>query len=258
MRQGNNAEILVRDGKLIGVNLGADHCAEHEWGISGILQKLGIDKDKLGLEGRKTSKFDPEKLVWLENIKFNEKNKKDKSRWSGMYLKCYSDDSIYFDGGAWDPKLYTQWSERAFCVISSEKETIEQLRQIYDAFAKNDVAIWRGGGGVFQNPGLCIAIASSLPKDVTDSWYQHDVEHNQLMADFKATGIEEKLKKAGKGYFALSPRREEDGSLIFWLNPMEQRQNNYGWFKLADLEAWARNEGKIPMTEQQKKERGKW
>lgn len=246
MRQGNNAEILVREGKLVGVNLGADYVSEHEWGIKGIHQKLGIDKGKLGIEGRKTSKFDPEKLVWLEGIKFNEKNKKDKSRWSGMYLKCYSDDTIHFNGGAWDPKLYTQWDERGFCVISSEKDTIEQLRQIYEAFKKCDIAMWRGGGGVFQNPGLCIAIASHLPKEVVDSWHQHDVEHNQLMADFKATGIEEKLKKAGKGYFALSPRREEDNSLIFWLNPTEQARNNYGWFKLEELEQWAENKGPIP------------
>ncbi len=257
MKQGKDGGLLIIEGVLVGVNLGADSYAEHEWGTKGISQKLGIDSSKIGVEGRKVSKT-TDHLVWLDSVKFNEKNKKDKNRWSGFYLKQYSDDDIYFNGGDWDPNLFTQWDERGFCVISSNKETIEKLRKIYDAFAKNDIAIWRGGGGVFRNAGLCIAIASALPKDITDGWYNHDVAHNQLMADFKATGIEEKLKKAGKGYFALSPRREDDGSLIFWLNPTEQRIHNYGWYKLADLEAWARNEGPIIMTEQQKKERGKW
>ena len=252
MRRGNNNGLLILDSKLVGVNLGADYCAEHEWGIKDIQRKLGIDKTKLGLDARKIS-INPSSLVWVENYKFNPKDKKDKTLWSGFYLKSYSSDNLYFDGSPWKETLFTQWDGRGFAAVSSDEKQIEQLRNIFKAFAENDIAVWTGGGGVFQNPGLCIAIASNLPKEVTDNWHKHDVEHNQLMADFAATGIEEKLKKAGKGYFALSPRREQDGSLIFWLNPMEQRQNNYGWFKIADLEAWARNEGPIPMTEEQKK-----
>lgn len=33
MRQGFRNEILFLEGKLVGVSLGADYCAEHEWGI---------------------------------------------------------------------------------------------------------------------------------------------------------------------------------------------------------------------------------
>lgn len=91
-----------------------------------------------------------------------------------------------------------------------------------------------------------IAIASRLSQAVTDDWLQADLEDKNLKEEVLATGIEEKLHLAGKRYFALSPRREKDGGIIFWLNPMEQDKNNYGWFKLAQLEQWIKNKGPIP------------
>jgi len=252
MRQSRNNEMLVVDGKLVGVNLGADYCAEHEWGIKGIRSTFGIDVTKVGVDQRKISKT-TDRLVWLDKILFNPKNKKEKTKWSGFYLKKYLDDDHYFDGYPYSTDLYTQWDEGGFCAVASSDEKIAQLKQIYEAFAKNDIVIWLGGGGPFQNAGLAIAIASHLPQEVVDGWHQHDIEHNKLMADFLATGIKEKLEKAGKRYFALSPRRQEDGSLIFWLNPMEQKIHNSGWFKLEELEQWARNEGPIIMKEPKKR-----
>lgn len=253
MREGRNNGLLIIDGELIGVNLGADHVAEHEWGIKGIRNKLGIDTSKIGLEQRKVSK-ESNSLHWLDSIQLNKKDKKDKSRWSGIYFgTIYDGEDPYINASAYGRDFLTLWDESGFCVMSSDPDKIDKLKIIHSAFAKNDIAIWLGGGGPFQNAGLCVAIASQLPKDITDGWHEHDVEHNQLMADFHATGIEEKLKKAGKTYYALSPRREEDGSLIFWLNPMEQKIHNYGWFKLPELEAWARNEGPILQSNKPKK-----
>ena len=43
MRAGfNNAEVLFHEGEFVGVNLGADYCSEHEWGIGKIKQAFGI------------------------------------------------------------------------------------------------------------------------------------------------------------------------------------------------------------------------
>jgi hypothetical protein len=244
MRSGRDQEILETEGKLIGVNLGADYCAEHEWGIKGIKSRLGIDDSKQGLSKRIISSTHKD-LTWLENVSFD---KKSKSKWSGIWLGSIYNNEPYFDRGASFAKaIYSQWDESGFCVLSNDATTLAKLKTIYQAFETKDIAIWLGGGGVFQNAGLCIAIASHLPKDVTDKWLTTDVDNEQIKKEFAATGIEEKLKKAGKGYFALSPRRDKDGSLMYWLNPMEQKQNNCGWFKLNELEAWAKNEGPIPM-----------
>ena len=66
--------------------------------------------------------------------------------------------------------------------------------------------------------------------------------------------IEKRLKKAGKSWFALSPKKlnKEDMekhktkfSVIFWLNPTEQRIVNYGWFTVEELRMWIKGKGPI-------------
>ena len=57
------------------------------------------------------------------------------------------------------------------------------------------------------------------------------------------------MEKAGKKYFALSPRWKDDNKkeVIFWLNPYHQDIDNFGWFTVEDLKDWAKGKGKIPM-----------
>ena len=245
MRQGRDNDILVLDGKLIGINLGADYCAEHEWGIAGIQADFGMDKSKLGLEGRKVSSCSPE-LIWLEKHKLSTR---DKTPWAGIYFGyVHSSGELSSIGSAYgDQNLVTAWSEKDFAAISSDAGKVASLKEVFQAFKDLDIAIWRGGGGVFKNAGLCLAIASRLPKNITDAWYQADDDRNKLKAEVEATGIEALLKKAGCGYFALSPSREKDGTIRFWLNPMEQKRNNYGWYTLEDLKEWAQGKGRIPI-----------
>lgn len=243
MRATRNPEmILEKNGSLIGINLGADYCAEHEWGIKGIQRKLGIDTTKLGLDKRVISKTNSD-LSWLRNIEFNS-NKKPKVFWSGFWMGDFYGKPYFDDGGCGE--LYAQWDDGGFCALAYPSEKRSQLEKIYEAFAKNDIAIWLGGGGVFENAGLCIAIASALPKDMVDKWLAYDLEALKIKEEFAATGIEDKLKAAHKAYYALSPRRDKDGSLVYWLNPMDQDKNKFGWFKLKDLEAWINNKGPIP------------
>ncbi|MFA6407274.1 MAG: hypothetical protein WCV80_01030, partial [Candidatus Paceibacterota bacterium] len=65
---------------------------------------------------------------------------------------------------------------------------------------------------------------------------------------------EDELKKAGIGYFALSPRWKDETKkeIVFWLNPREQRENNYGWFSAADLKLWIKGKGPIPKKPKKK------
>ena len=61
--------------------------------------------------------------------------------------------------------------------------------------------------------------------------------------------LEKILEKAKCRYYALSLRWKDDDKkeVIFWLNPMEQDKNNFGWFTVEDLKDWAKGKGKIPM-----------
>lgn len=90
-----------------------------------------------------------------------------------------------------------------------------------------------------------IALAEEISDDVRAMWKESHEAAAKLASDFAATGVEAKLKAAGKRWYALSPRRFDDGRLMAWLNPMEQHEYNYGWFSIADLEMWAQGKGPV-------------
>lgn len=147
--------------------------------------------------------------------------------------------------------LRAAWDDASFGAVSDVPEDIEKLRQIFNQFKeKNIIFMPSGDCHMFDNPGLVIGIASAIPKETLKLWLDFDKEQHKIRKEFDATGIEKLLREKGKGYFALSPRRDKDGSLVFWLNPMHQRENNFGYFKLEDLREWAEGKGKIPMKKE--------
>ncbi len=244
MRQGqNNGFLHNADGRLIALNLGADYCAEHEWGIKPIREAFGIDDKKLGLQKRmQNARADT--LVWY----IGKTNDKAPKQFEGIWYKAsdWAKDphGVYFSsrGGT----LWTGWSESDFAAFSTDAAEVAKLKEIYDALHYGNAAVWLGGGGVFQNAGLVIAIAERLSKETTDAWQKADVDRRDLLAEVAATGIEKRLKAAGKGYYALSPKRKPDGSIHFWLNPFDQKENNSTWCSIKDLEEWIEGKGPIP------------
>lgn len=197
----------------------------------------------MGLDKRLISKT-PNNM-WIEKVK----GEGQKVEWSGFclntncsYLYLLKDPGKKQD----TPDLMTFWDESCFLVVSSNPKVIQALKKIHDAFSSGDIAVWLGGGGVFQNAGLAIAIATSLPKDVTDGWMETDMLAKKLKEDALATGIAERLKKAKKDYFALTPSYNKDNELQFWLNPFDQKSNNYGYFSVQELDQWIDNKGPIP------------
>jgi hypothetical protein len=67
MRKSYNNEILTRkkNSILMGINFGADFCAEHEWGIKGLYRIFGIPDTGYGLSKRKITKV-PKELEWFK------------------------------------------------------------------------------------------------------------------------------------------------------------------------------------------------
>lgn len=248
------------------MNLGADYCAEHEWGIKGLHASFGIpfgDDEKLGLEKRTITivpsspdfclEAHPKKFV----LYFQD------ASWMGVEATAKQQASIkanttrgelYLYG---DKTLATAWDDKSFGVHTTSKEGISALAQVYDAFQRKDAAIWLGGGGVFQNAGLVLAITSRVPKDKADGMRAADEDRVRLVAAAKATGIEDRLREAGRKWFALSPGWKFDkygGSdrpittahpVMFYLNPQEQRIHASGWFTVEDLEQWAEGKGPV-------------
>ena len=243
MKEGRDNGFEFGSDGLIALSLGSDSYAEHETGIASILGAFGVPQDEkvFGRPRRVITKC-PDGLMWSEG---RGKNSEDKTvKICGFHMGYY--------GEAWIPSairsengLYTAWDQKNFCAYSCDERNIRRLRELYDAFEVRNVAIWMGGGHVFKNPGLVLAIATRLPSAVIMKWQKLDELNYRTKEEMRASGIEEKLAKAGKRYFALSPKKNDEGKLIFWLNPMEQNIHEAGWFTLSDLEEWAENKGKV-------------
>jgi hypothetical protein len=280
MRRGNDNSILFLDSlnkdiykrkndepnRFIGVNLGADYCAEHEWGIKRI--NYFFQRDKANFKISKPVGKDDEHLIFVRSkknvigalvfendginkIKFQTLKDLDGessvSNFKKVIGQCYHDLFMY------DKKnCFTAWDDGSFGIVINGFEEVEHLRDLYEAFKVGDVAIWLGGGGPFQNSGLCLAIFSRLPKSVIKSWEATYEDQHKLQEAVSKTGIVEKLKKAEKKYFALSPAWAHSFKdivskypVVFWLNPFEQSQYKSTWATVEDLEDWIKEKGKI-------------
>ena len=281
MRRGYNSELIKDEqGQLLGFNLGADYCAEHEWGIDKIKRSFGIDvyssekpfarwwekillvttKSALGVDKRLITKC-PELVKGEYKISIKDyKQPKSKPVKHTIYYIGFKD--YYYSSAAKEERFEEEikrgvysvsetenvwgwWSEGDFMVASTDKQAIEDL---YQAFQVLDVTISVGGGNVFQNGGLHFVIKSRISQEVIDDVYQKDLDNLNLKKAASSTGIYEKLEKAGKHFFALSPRWKdaEKKEIVFWLNPQEQHANNSGWYTISDLEDWIKGVGKIP------------
>lgn len=243
MRRGSEPDFLENDSVIVGVNLSADFTAEHEIGIAGIKRLFSIptgDKD-WGLKRRLATNV-PECFGWTTGAMPNSQGFYLRDTWDNQTPDFSKSSELTRYRGT----LAAAWDDKSFGVFSTDEVEISYLREIHLAFLSGDGAVFLGGGGGFGNSGLILAIASRLPEEFKQKWYDADKEAYEIEQDVKKSGIRELLAKAGKRYFALSRTHYENGKLKFWLNPMEQHANNAGWFTIDDLKAWTKGSGPIP------------
>jgi hypothetical protein len=286
MRRGYDSELIKDEqGNLLGINLGADYCAEHEWGIDGIKNHFGINIDSgekpfadwwnnlmgvkklplLGIEKRAITKcaelVPGECEISIRDYK-NPKSKAVKYKISYVGFRPYYSSSkeegfeklikssVYSVSET--ENVWGWWSEGDFLIASTDKNAIEQLHK---ALQEVDATISVGGGHVFKNGGLHFMIKSRISDDIVKEVYNQDLDHFNLKKAAVATGIYDKLEKAGKKFYALSPRwkDEQKKEVVFWLNPQEQHSNNACWASIEDLKDWIKGVGKIPKQKEMQK-----
>ena len=270
MRAARNAAWLVENNKLMGLNLGSDFTAEHEWGIKDLKKSFGINDNDIsvyGIEKRRITEV-PKSLYYLKTGKTSILTMKD--FWQGvpeeLTIKLLRSSELYDYN-----ELNTAWDEETFGILVKDKENQVRLEELYLAIQNKDAAIWLGGGGVFENAGLCIAILSALPQENLKTMREADENSHKLSLASEATGIKQKIDEANSkvngwdkpcGYFALSPRwntfvsggaagKPTKHPVVYWLNPMGQDKNNYGWFTVEELEQWIEGKGPIPKSDVQ-------
>jgi hypothetical protein len=247
MQVGQESKSVVVDGKLVAVSLGADFAAEHEWGIQDIRRAFNMNPNGLGLARTQITHCSR----FLQYCTAEYEYQKEKYAFEALLLGR-DDNHIPYIEEPWKFKAdgwYGAWNERSFMLAARSEEKKEQLRDLYKSFQSLDVCIWLGGGQFLENPGLTFGIVSRMPKEIFETWETADKAKHLLKEKAAATGIEARLKAAGKKWFALSPRNEQ-GQLKFLLNPMDQINDNWGFYTVQELDQWI--EGKGPVVKGKK------
>lgn len=164
----------------------------------------------------------------------------------------------------WDRHTTSAWDNTGFSILTRDPDTIEFLKIIYSSLLSKPqpesktLGIWLGGAGnnPFSRNGLVLSI-----KELTDPENLQTLqasEESTAKTHWMAvhTGIYSIVPKSK--YFALQPgnvlkSRNHDNPiyqeipptkhpLMFFLNPMDQKNNNCGWFTVEELTAWMNGE----------------
>ena len=244
MRQAyNDFEVLIQDGVFIGVALGYDYCAEHEWGIKDLKEELGIPSnispDCLGVDARTISKTSKD----LRRVS--------KGGREYLYLlRQYGEERIPDCLLQGSESLTTAWSKSSLGIAMGPNllEGKEYLDDLYEAFQNNDIVLARlGNNNPFANSSLTLLIKSRIPQEVKDSWKDADLSTLRLMEIEKTYGFKEKIKslpyylnggKNPKKAGCCSPSFvANDTKIKYWVNNAGV-ENTYGWFTPEQIEEW--------------------
>lgn len=259
MRRGNDNGFLVHEDVLVGISLGADFTAEHEWGIKGITQRFGLEgvregtllhRKCVGIDARRVKRL-PKNFEIVKHGDFSYLFACQSSDGTGL-TKKYLDQRMEASWTQWRDEepitLCTAWDRNSFGVATQGKEGRTYLKELVAAFHDNDAAITFAGRVIpFGNPGLMLLIVSRLQQEWLDIMRDGDIDNINLKNASIATGIIDRLKEAGRKYFACSPRwaNKEKTEVQYWLNPMEQNIHNSNWVSVADLDDWIEGKGKV-------------
>ncbi len=272
----NNFDFITHNDQFIGVSLGYDFCAEHEWGIKGIKRDFGVGEEETGIlkslfsqtkfglpqrmitrgkiffleEGEFTFLCSPDHMDWFEK-------KQEKS------LKKVLPRDLHLDGFN-KKSIQTAWSENNFSVLTNDEQGRTYLKELKEAFDKNDIAIASLAGGPFANASLSLVIASKLPEEVTKQMYDADKSAHDLVEYEKKIGMTDlkaKVKSTYKGekyFMACSAKwikygdekaREEmkqklgtKYNITYWVNYSDD-DNNYGSYTVEEIKKWLSTPG---------------
>lgn len=275
MRKSNSPKFLTTNGnkKVVGIDLSADYCAEHEWGIDGIRRALKIELNEQVLGPARHT------IREIKNIRFGTLS------WSNFDTDPNAIPVAYLGGGSevvrlpanatleqidksfWDlhakhlsrkePDIRACWDGDSFFFICTGEKNIAWLTKIYKAIEDGNAALWLGGGGLFENAGLVIAIINKLPDEVVKKMTDLHLRKQKAAAlEAKVeqeTHLRQLLKENGKTYHALRaelsdwavPKRGSKYPLQYWLNPEQQRKYVANWYTVEELLQWVHDEGVV-------------
>lgn len=272
MKRSPKVEILTNNaGAICAILVGADYTAEHECGIGGLRHAAGVEMPARpqGIASRTAAGPVPVSLEIKKRIAIPATRQKD----TVAILRFGSFGpyhEIDYRSHLWGTDLISgAWEENRLCLVA-RGEAVEAVSKLAEAMQRGDFAIWMGGSGSnpFARSGVVLAIPSAIDPEKLQFMLDSDLQQNALLDDVDATGIIERIKSAQErnpgrftkwpdkfGYHALSPGRtlgsrvglpnpvETKHPVMFFMNPMDQKSVNFGWFTVEELDAWLEGKG---------------
>lgn len=263
LRRAYRGEFITENDSVVGINLGGDHCAEHEVGISPLAEAFGLDQEKIGLDKFRITKdpglFTTTGTVYGKKVLIAAFH----AQWSNVFTEMKQRGQNTKDIAAYcrilpnteDEGFTAAWDENSFAILAQGKESISYLTSILNALKENDLCLMLAGPNTpFGTAGLCLIRYSAFSDEEKDEMVQKDLDRKKLLAAAEKTKIAKKLEKAGLRYYALAPqwtnyfkkpKFQSKYSVIFFLNPQQQDKYNSGWFTVEDLLQWIKGTGPV-------------
>lgn len=255
MRRAFNDTAIITDDneKIMGVNLGFDFCAEHEFGIKRLYQDFGMKREEeLGYESVRNT-IAPKGLFFqlkkssaaliYQRFANSPKDLEDVLRYT-LYLPSGDETGIA-----------CAWSGESFGLnVPNIYKNVPKM--LYEAFLeKNGIIILGGNKNPFARGGLMLLDYALISEKWKEEARKSDSEYREEQRKFRQieneSGIFELMKKSGKEFYYLSiGRLDEKGQPLWWLNPSEQQKYESGWYHTEELKQWAEDKG--PVVERRK------
>jgi hypothetical protein len=233
-----NNGLIVIDDKFIGIALGYDYCAEHEWGIKGLKRICGMpetSKKNMGVRNRAITKCPL--LVFREETHKNRKfailyssgntwqTQEELEEYLPYDFKNWTEDLIWNEKWNKDhpstrsdkDNISTAWDSESFGVVVMGEKEVEYLKELHDALKKYNVTIAVADLRIknpFAGSSLCLFITDRIPKEIADAMYAGDKEYFDREDYEKKIGMKKIIAKYGnknnyKGlhyFLACSPK----------------------------------------------------
>ena len=200
---------LIFEEEFIGISLGYDYCAEHEWGIKGIRRKLEIpelNRQNVGVKSR-TIQQAP-----VSHVQYREVDDQTYFSFVASWYqdKPFNEHETYLPYGVYKDftkELITAWDESGFWVGGAIPESRERIKMVYEAFLNKNLAICHlGSGNPFANSSLSLLIVDRIPKAYLEMMVKADTEGLDLKEEKDKLDLDGKARANKCDFMAISPK----------------------------------------------------
>lgn len=246
--------ILAKDKTFLGICLGWDYTAEHEWGIKKMTQGFKCNLKKFGFDSTKIHDYNDLRVyrnndaVIFTNVTERDLSPADISREAHLQK---DDTGIEF---------YACWDETYFAVafVTIPEAAAHYIEELEKAITKKDLCLaFKSSKNPFARSGLCFNVYSHISKKIKKDCAEADRDERDVNDDFakhptilrlNAKRSEWRTNHSGHrtpwDAICLKPEsRKGKKDFVMWLNPGHQQHLFWGRVTMKDVENWI--DGKV-------------